>query len=125
VFYVVCAVVGLFCVIALGFGPLFFVLVGAALAILSFRRRFRRWWGLPLAAAGASLVMSVTLGWRWQSVLEVFAGTFGLVAMARVAGRALDRRAASPGRADALDADPGGRTATVDQEIGGGVNETR
>ena len=91
-FYVVCAVVGLFCVIALGFGPLFFVLLGAALAVLAFRRRLRRWWGLPLAAAGLSLVMSAALGWRWRSVVEVFFGTFALVAVVRVAGRTLDRR---------------------------------
>jgi hypothetical protein len=98
VFYVVCAVVGLFCVIALGFGPLFFVLVGAALAVLAFRRRLRRWWGLPLAAAGVSLVLSAALGRRWQSVVEVFVGTFGLVAAVRVAGRTLSRHSELPRR---------------------------
>jgi hypothetical protein len=92
VFYVVCALVGLFCVVALGFGPLFFVLVGVALAVLAFRQRLHRWWGLPVAAAGVGLVLAVALGWGWKRVVEALVGTFLLVAAARVAGRALDRR---------------------------------
>jgi hypothetical protein len=98
VFYFLCALIGFFCVIALGFGPLFFVLVGALLAVLAFRRRFRRWWGLPLAAAGAALVMSVALGWRWRPVVEAVVGAFLLLTAARVAGRTLDRRAESARR---------------------------
>jgi hypothetical protein len=96
VFYFVCALVGLFCVIALGFGPLFFVLGGAALAVLAFRRRFQRWWGLPLAAAGAALVLSVALGWKWRHVVEAFGAAFVLVAVARFAGRAVGRRGPQP-----------------------------
>jgi hypothetical protein len=92
VFYVVCAIVGLFCVVALGYGPLFFVLVGAALAVLAFRQRFRTWWGLPLAAAGAGLVMAVALGWRWRSVVEAVIVSIGVTAVAKVAGRIVDRR---------------------------------
>ena len=97
-FYFLCALVGLFCVIALGFGPLFFVLAGAALAVVAFRRRFDRWWGLPLAAAGAGLVMSVALGFGWRNVVAVFAGAFGLAVAARAAGRAMDRRSESARR---------------------------
>jgi lysylphosphatidylglycerol synthetase-like protein (DUF2156 family) len=92
VFYFLCALIGLFCVIALGFGPLFFVLVGAVLAVLAFRQRFRRWWGLPLAAAGLGLVLSVALGWPWRHVVLAFVVSFVLLTVARIAGRAADRR---------------------------------
>jgi hypothetical protein len=92
VFYVACAIVGLFCVVALGYGPLFFVLVGAALAVLAFRQRFRSWWGLPLAAGGAALVMAVALGWRWRSVVEAVLVSIAVMAVAKVAGRMVDRR---------------------------------
>jgi hypothetical protein len=92
VFYVVCAIVGLFCVVALGFGPLFFVLVGAVLAVLAFRQRFRTWWGLPLAAGAAGLVMAVALGWRWRSVVEAVIISIAVTAVAKVAGRMVDRR---------------------------------
>ena len=91
-FYVVCAIVGLFCVVALGFGPLFFALVGAALAVLAFRQRFHTWWGLPLAAGGAALVMAVALGWRWRSVVEAVIISIAITAVAKVAGRIVDRR---------------------------------
>jgi hypothetical protein len=92
VFYVVCAFVGLFCVVALGYGPLFFVLVGAALAVLAFRQRFRSWWGLPLATGCVALVMSVALGWRWRSVVEAVIVSIAVTAVAKVAGRMVDRR---------------------------------
>jgi hypothetical protein len=92
VFYVVCAFVGLFCVVALGYGPLFFVLVGAALAVLAFRQRFRTWWGLPLAAGGAALVMAVALGWRWRSVVAAVIVSIAVTAAAKVAGKMVDRR---------------------------------
>ncbi len=91
-FYFLCGLVGLFCVIALGYGPLFFVLLGAALAVVAFRRRLRSWWGLPLSASGIGLVMAVALGWGWHQVLEAFGLAFVLVALARVIGRTADRR---------------------------------
>jgi hypothetical protein len=94
VFYFLCALLGLFCVVALGFGPAFFVLIGVWMAVMGFRARFQRWWGLPAAAAGLGLVMSVALGWTWKPVVETVAGAFLLVLAARVATRlaALARR---------------------------------
>jgi hypothetical protein len=92
VFYVVCAIVGLFCVVALGLGPLFFVLVGAALAVLAFRQRFHTWWGLPLAAGATALVMAVALGWRWRSVVEAVIISIAVTAAAKIAGRLVDQR---------------------------------
>jgi hypothetical protein len=92
VFYFVCALVGLFCVVALGYGPLFFVLLGAGLAILAFRQRRRSWWGLPLAASGIALVMAVGLGWRWRPVVEAVVIATGVVALVKIAGRLMDRR---------------------------------
>jgi hypothetical protein len=92
VFYFVCGLVGLFCVIALGYGPLLFVLIGAALAVYAFRRRFDSWWGLPTAASGAALIMAVALGWRWRTVVESFVAAFLLVFGARYALRVADRR---------------------------------
>jgi hypothetical protein len=87
VFYLLCAVVGLFCLVALGFGPAVFVLLGVSLAVIGFRARFRRWWGLPLAAGGLGLVMSVALGWGWQSVVGTVAVAFVVVLAARVGTR--------------------------------------
>jgi hypothetical protein len=72
------------------------VLGGAALAVLAFRKRFQRWWGLPLAGAGAALVLSVALGWKWRHVVEAFGAAFVLVAVARLAGRAVGRRGSQP-----------------------------
>jgi hypothetical protein len=92
VFYFLCGLVGLFCVIALGFGPAFFALVGIALAVLAFRQRFTTWWGLPLAAGGATLVMGVALGWRARVVVEVVLLAIAAAAAAKIAGRVADRR---------------------------------
>jgi lysylphosphatidylglycerol synthetase-like protein (DUF2156 family) len=92
VFYFLCGLIGLFCVVALGYGPLFFVLLGVALAIVAFRRRLRNWWGLPLSASGLVLVLAVALGWGWQQVVGAFALAFVVVALARVIGRTADRR---------------------------------
>ncbi len=91
-FYFVCGLVGLFCVVALGFGPLFFALIGVVLAVLAFRQRFRTWWGLPLAAGGIALVMGVALGWGWKSVVEGVVVAIALVGAAKVVGRVADRR---------------------------------
>lgn len=93
VFYFVCALIGLFCVIALGYGPAAFALAGLTLAVLGFRRRRQSWWGLPLAAAGAALVASVGAGCSWRRVVEVLAGAFLLVAAVRMVGRTVGRRA--------------------------------
>jgi hypothetical protein len=92
VFYFVCAVVGLFCVIALGFGPLFFILLGAAAAVIAFRHRLGNWWGLPLAAGGAALAIAVALGWRWKPVVEAVVVVVLVVAAVKIAGRMIDRR---------------------------------
>jgi hypothetical protein len=94
VFYVVCALLGLFCVVALGFGPLFFVLAGVALAAVAFRRRFRNWWGLPMAAGGAALALAVGLGWRWRSVVEAVLVTALVAALVKLAARLAERRRA-------------------------------
>ncbi len=96
-FYFVCLIVGLFCVIALGLGPLFFVLVGAAVAVLAFRRRLDRWWGLSCAAGGLALVLGVAIGWSARRVVEACIGTFLVVAAARFAGRMISRRAPMTG----------------------------
>jgi hypothetical protein len=98
VFYFVCAVIGLFCVIALGYGPLTFVLAGVALAIVGFRRRLQRWWGLALAAAGVALAASVLAGSPWRRVVAACLLTFVVVAAARTAGRLLTRRTELPRR---------------------------
>jgi hypothetical protein len=92
VFYVVCGLVALFCVVALGFGPLFFALVGVILAVLAFRQRFRTWWGLPLAAGGVALFMAVALGWRARAVVEAVVLAIAVTALAKFAGRIADRR---------------------------------
>jgi hypothetical protein len=92
VFYFVCGLVGLFCVIALGFGPLFFALVGGVLGVLGFRQRFHTGWGLPLAAGGVALVMGVVLGWGWKSVLEAVVLAIVVTGVAKIAGRMADRR---------------------------------
>jgi hypothetical protein len=92
VFYFFCALVGLFCVIALGLGPVFFILLGAALAVLAFRQRLRKWWALPLAAGGVALALAVAVGWRWRAVVEAVVISVVLVALAKVAARIVDRR---------------------------------
>jgi hypothetical protein len=92
VFYIVCGLVALFCVVALGFGPLLFAVVGAGLAVLAFRQRLQIWWGLPLAAGGAALVMGVVLGWRWKAVVEAVVLAMAVVGAAKIAGRIADRR---------------------------------
>jgi hypothetical protein len=92
VFYFVCGLVGLFCVIALGFGPLFFALVGVALAVVAFRQRFRNWWGLPLAAAGTVLVIGAAAGWRAKAVVEAMVVAIAVAGAAKMAGRIADRR---------------------------------
>jgi hypothetical protein len=89
VFYFVCAAVGLFCLVALGFGPAVFVVIGVSLAVIGFRARFRRWWGLPAAAAGLALVITVAVGLGWKLVVETVVAAFVLVLGARVATRLL------------------------------------
>jgi hypothetical protein len=92
VFYFVCALLGLFCLVALGYGPLFFMAIGIVLAVLGFRHRLRSWWGLPVAAGGAALVLGVALGWRWRPVVETVVIAAGIVAAAKIAARMVDRR---------------------------------
>jgi hypothetical protein len=101
VFYFVCAVIALFCLIALGFGPSVFVLAGASLAVLGFRSRLRRWWGLPMAAAGVALAASVMAGWGWHQVVETTGATFLAIAAVRAAGRLMSRRMKAPRRSTA------------------------
>jgi hypothetical protein len=94
VFYFVCAVIGLFCLIALGFGPLTFVLAGVLLAVVGFRSRLRRWWGLPMASAGVAFAAAVMAGWGWRQVVEAAVVTFLAITAVRVGGRIITRREA-------------------------------
>jgi hypothetical protein len=97
IFYFLCALVGLFCLVALGLGPAFFVILGIGLALWAFRLRFRRWWGLPVAAAGLGLLVSVAAGWGWHAVVATVLGGFVLLAAIRIATRSFDRRSWSSG----------------------------
>ncbi len=92
IFYLICGLAGLFCILALGLGPLFFGLVGLLIFAWSFRRRRRRWWGLPVAGAGTGFVLAVGLGWSWHGVVGALAGGFVILAAARVAIRLVDGR---------------------------------
>jgi hypothetical protein len=97
IFYFLCALVGLFCLVALGLGPAFFMILGIVVAVLAFRMRFRRWWGLPLSAAGLGLLLSVAAGWGWHAVVATVLGGFVLLAAVRIGARSLDRRSWSSG----------------------------
>lgn len=97
IFYFLCAFVGLFCLIALGLGPAFFILVGLALAVWAFRQRFRHWWGLPVTAAGLGLLLAVAAGWGWHSVVATVLGGFVLLTAVRIASRSIDRRSWTSG----------------------------
>jgi hypothetical protein len=89
VLYIVCAVVGLFCILALGLGPLFFTLFGVTAAILAFTQRRRRWWGLPAATAGAAFSLWVLIGWGWKAVVVGTLVAFAVMSAVRVVGHAL------------------------------------
>jgi hypothetical protein len=97
-FYLLCAIVGLFCAIALGLGPLPFVMLGVLLAVVGFRERRRRWWGLAGAGAGIGLVLGVLVGWGWKLVAISTVVGFLLPLVARTVGRAADRKGALGGR---------------------------
>ena len=86
IFYIVCAVVALFCAIALGLGPALFCVLGAAVAVVGFRARRPRWWGLPLAAAGAGEAIGAIAGWRARAVIEVAVVLFMVLVAVRIAG---------------------------------------
>ncbi len=86
---VMCAIVALFCVIALGFGPWLFAAIGAAGFFIGFRARRRRWWGLALGAGGLALSLGALAGWRWKTVVLTVVVVFALVTAARVAGRSV------------------------------------
>jgi hypothetical protein len=94
IFYFVCAIVGLFCAIALGLGPLLFVMLGVLLAVIGFRERRYRWWGLAGAGAGVGLMLGVLVGWGWKPVAISTAVGFVVPLVARTVGRAADRRGA-------------------------------
>lgn len=98
IFYLACAVVGLFCAIALGLGPLLFVMLGVLMAVAGFRERRRRWWGLAGAGAGVGLMLGVLAGWGWKAVVGAAVVGFALLFGARTVGRAVDRRAAAARR---------------------------
>ena len=70
----------------------------SVLAVLAFRSRIRRWWGLPLAAAGVALTASVIAGWGWHQVAEATVAAFLVTAAIRVAGRVFSRRVETPRR---------------------------
>jgi Kef-type K+ transport system membrane component KefB len=84
IFYALSALLALFCVIALGFGPEFFVLVGAALAVWAFRRRRRSWWGLALSAAGAVEAIGAASGLAGHDVVYATVAVFVAVIVLRI-----------------------------------------
>jgi 4-hydroxybenzoate polyprenyltransferase len=94
IFYLACLIVGLFCAIALGLGPLFFILAGVFLAITGFRERRRRWWGLAGVGAAIGLILAVAVGWGWKQVVISTIVGFLVLIVARTVGRAADRRGA-------------------------------
>lgn len=87
--YLICAAVAFFCILALGLGPALFVLVGAAIAVSGFRRRRAAWWGLPMAAGGAGLVVGDFAAWGWHAVVLAVAVPFAVVTAMRVAGHTM------------------------------------
>lgn len=97
IFYFLCALVGLFCLVALGLGPAFFIILGIGSAIWAFRQRFRHWWGLSVAAAGVGLLLSVAAGWGWHAVVATVLGGFVLLTAVRIASRQIDRRSPMSG----------------------------
>ena len=92
IFYLASALVALFCAIALGLGPAVFALAGAGVAVVGFRARRPRWWGFPLAAAGAVEALGALAGLRARSIVEVALVLFAVLVVVRVTGH----RAAAP-----------------------------
>jgi hypothetical protein len=86
IFYIISAIVALFCAIALGLGPLVFALGGLALGVVGFRARRPRWWGLPLAIAGLGEAVGAIAGWRATTVIEVAVILFLVLVAVRLAG---------------------------------------
>lgn len=86
IFYILSAVLALFCAIALGLGPLVFALGGALLAVIGFRARRPRWWGLPLAVGGATEAIGALAGWRSMTVLILSLVLFAVFLAVRLAG---------------------------------------
>lgn len=85
-FYILCAVAALFCAMALGLGPLVFALAGLLAAVVGFRARRPRWWGLPLAAAGVGEALGALAGWRTRTVVVVAVVLFVILTVVRMAG---------------------------------------
>jgi hypothetical protein len=94
IFYLACVIVGLFCAIALGLGPLTFIMLGVLFAVAGFRERRRRWWGLAAVGAGLGLMLAVLVGWGWRQVVISTLVGFAVLLIARAVGRAADRRGA-------------------------------
>ncbi|MGI8492496.1 MAG: hypothetical protein ACR2NJ_07040, partial [Acidimicrobiales bacterium] len=87
ILYLLCAIVTLFCVVALGWGPWLFAGLGAAAFFAFFAARRRRWWGLPAAAAGLALALGALAGWPWKTVLAVLAAAFVVGSAVRMLAR--------------------------------------
>jgi hypothetical protein len=83
---VVCAVVALFCALALGLGPLVFGAAGILMAAAAFRSRARSWWALGASAGGAIVAAGALLGWRTRTTVETASVLFALASAAWVAG---------------------------------------
>jgi len=87
VFYALSGVVALFCAMALGLGPVTFALAGVAVAVVGFRARHPRWWGLPACAAGVGEALGAISGLATRTVALVTVVIFGLVSVARMTAR--------------------------------------
>jgi hypothetical protein len=91
VFYGLCALLAVFCAIALGVGNWLFAVLGMVLAIGGFRARRRRWWGLALGAAGLGMTAGALAGWRATGVTFMMVLIFAVLTALRVLGRAASR----------------------------------
>jgi hypothetical protein len=101
IFYALSGLVALFCAVALGLGPLVFALAGALAAVVGFRARRPRWWGLPVAVAGTAEAAGALTGLATKSVAELTAVLFAVMVAVRLAGHRPGMTAGRPGQPDA------------------------
>lgn len=100
IFYALSGLVALFCAVALGLGPIVFALAGAVAAVIGFRARRPRWWGLPVAVAGLAEAVGAVTGLATRSVAGLTVVLFAVMVAVRLAGHRPGVPAGRPGQPD-------------------------